>query len=92
MSSRKRRTIHKVPPLKNRITSFSNEISKWKEEGYPLVSKERYHRRLNCCIGANRFPKCEFYKKLPLIGLCLKCGCYSVKLWLQTTKCPINKW
>ena len=86
MSFRKRRTFHTMTTLRKRITSFSDEISKWKSEGYPLVSKERYDRRLECC------KRCEFYKDLPVGGICLKCGCYSVKLWLQTSNCPINKW
>lgn len=86
MSSRKRRTIHKSPPLKNRITNFTQEILHWRSEGYELVSKDRYQRRLDCC------ERCEFYKKIPIGGYCSKCGCYSVKLWLKTSQCPINKW
>ena len=86
MSSRKRSTIHKSPSLKNRITSFSEEMQKWKDEGFQLVSKERHQRRLDCC------KRCEFYRELPIGGYCSKCGCYSVKLWLQTSNCPINKW
>lgn len=86
MSSRKRRTIHKSPPLKTKIISFSQEIMGWRREGYQFVGNERHQRRLDCC------KRCEFYRELPIGGYCSKCGCYSVKLWLKTSKCPINKW
>jgi hypothetical protein len=86
MSSRKRTTIHTPQSLKNKIETFSQEIMKWRSEGYELVSKERHDRRMDCC------KRCEFYRELPIGGYCSKCGCYSVKLWLKTSSCPINKW
>lgn len=84
--SKKRRTIHKPPPIKDRVESFKQTISDWRAAGFPIADKERHNRRLKIC------ERCEFYKNIPTGFICLKCGCYSVKLWLQTSKCPINKW
>ena len=86
MIHKKRRTINKVPSMKQRISNLTTELNNWRQQGYEIVPKERFDRRMEKCQS------CEYFKKLAMGGLCLKCGCYSIKLWLKTSKCPINKW
>lgn len=82
---RKRSTI-KSPSLVQKSKNLKETVLKWKSAGYPIADSYEYNRRMNHC------KKCPFFKNLPIGGQCLKCGCYSIKLWILTSKCPINKW
>lgn len=82
--SRKRRTIH--VPIKQKLASFGESLAKWKRAGLSITTTEEHDIRLKVC------QRCVFHKKLPVGGICLKCGCFSIKLWMLSEKCPINKW
>ena len=74
--------------LMDMALNFSREISIWVKNGAPVVSEEEFTKRASICIG------CEFYdeKAFGGKGKCLKCGCSTFKLFLSTSKCPIDKW
>ena len=76
------------PSLAERAASFMRSATQWASNGFKCVSHEDYEKRLETCRG------CERWSGEALFGLgrCGKCGCSGVKLYMDTEKCPLNKW
>ena len=68
--------------------NFTREIAQWVRKGVPVVPQEVFEQRVKECTS------CEFFNAEAFggRGKCNKCGCSSFKLFLATTKCPIDKW
>lgn len=64
------------------IGNFAKAITTWARRGFPVVTLDQFHGRLNTCRG------CAEWTGLT----CKRCGCSGLKLWLATEKCPLNKW
>jgi hypothetical protein len=77
------------PPITSQLKNLAEDSIKWIKNGMHIVSDKSYKDRLNVCLN------CEFWEKHtsgPFDGRCLKCGCTSLKLKLNTTHCPVGKW
>ena len=68
--------------------NFAREVKVWVEGGAKVVSEQEFQKRAELCAA------CEFYDAEAFggRGKCRQCGCSSFKLFLATTKCPIDKW
>lgn len=68
--------------------NFAREVKVWVKNGAPVVPQAEFEKRAHQCAA------CEFYNAEAFggRGRCEKCGCSSFKLFLATTKCPIDKW
>ena len=76
------------PTLKQLAVNFYGEISKWATKGFKTTTQEQYQARLSTCRS------CEHWNEEANMnfGKCAKCGCTGSKLWLASSKCPINLW
>jgi len=74
------------PTLSQRFRSFGHALTEWKNSGYAVVSKEVLADREDQCMS------CGWWRGFASIGLgsCGKCGCTGIKLFLATSKCPLN--
>ncbi len=70
------------------LTNFSKEMKKWVKEGAEVVTEDQLAERARLCTA------CEFWDQEAFggFGKCKKCGCSGMKLYLSTSKCPIDKW
>ena len=78
----------KPPPLDVMVAAFGREMKHWALRGFKVVDAETYKRRAEICAD------CPHWKPDAAMGSgrCLKCGCSGVKLYLETSACPISKW
>jgi len=65
-----------------KLSNLKNSLQDWKNAGFPVASDELINQRREIC------GKCEFWTGYT----CKKCGCTGLKWWLETSKCPIDKW
>ncbi len=86
---------HPAPESASLMTKFGRlrkELTAWVKKGAPRASKEVRAQRLSICEA------CEYYKEDGNFGLgeCMApgCNCSRVKLWLGSSRCPLNppKW
>jgi len=76
------------PTLAQRLVKFSQAMAQWGKAGFPLATPEVVEQRKSTC------EVCYYYSgssSLLKIG-CKKCGCSGVALYLETQKCPDNRW
>lgn len=85
-----KREILREPTLTEMATSFIEATSRWSSAGFPIVNEEIYKSRSSICES------CEFWDGKARFGLgkckAIGCGCTKFKRWIQTEKCPKNKW
>lgn len=77
-----------LPVAVTRFTSLIEALRYWRERGYPIASQEEIDKRFEVCKGCEKWDQTKFFG----IGKCNTCGCSSIKQWLGTSKCPLNKW
>lgn len=72
------------PSVLELVSNFTGALTRWVAAGAPTVTKEQYHQRLSICKA------CPHWNG----NKCVKCGCYRLKHWLATEKCPDtpSKW
>ena len=70
------------------LENFAGSVAEWAKAGAPLVTEEQFKERAEIC------QKCEFFDAQAFghRGKCTKCGCSTYKLFLSTSRCPIDKW
>jgi hypothetical protein len=73
---------------------FTASLGWWILNGAPLVSWEGFKKRHTQCAGDENTPRCPEFSTFAGTGLakCGKCGCSTVKLFMETERCPLNKW
>ena len=67
---------------------FTRTVAKWVKKGVPVVPQPVFEERAKQCADCEFFDADAFGGR----GRCKKCGCSTFKLFLATTKCPIDKW
>lgn len=74
-----------LPPLSKQIMSYAKNQALWVLAGKPVVSKDKFLRRLSICI------KCD---KLNNDWNCSECGCPMKEKAERDMKelCTLNKW
>jgi ribosomal protein L40E len=58
------------------------------KSGFKRTTAEQHEARKQICQGCEMWDPTGFWGA----GKCKKCGCSGAKLWLATSKCPLNKW
>jgi len=78
------------PTVAEMATNFTQAMGDWVQAGFAVVGREIYEQRHAICLG------CEYWdaKARAGLGKCKRCGCSRAKLWLASSKCPLNppKW
>lgn len=78
------------PTFEKMVENFTEAMRDWKDAGFPIASLGIIAARRSVCA------KCEFWDGKARLGLgkcnSPKCGCTRLKIFLQTSKCPENKW
>lgn len=74
--------------IQDAVANFGNSMVAFAQDGFKGATKQQIDSRLAICKG------CEFWDEGGFFGLgkCKKCGCSGAKLWLNSSKCPIEKW
>ena len=71
--------------IKEQISAFGNEMTKFIASGMPLVQPEKYEERIKICR------QCELYDRYQ--RRCRQCGCFMLfKARMATASCPEKKW
>lgn len=78
----------KEATTKEALYNFVSAMQESAKTGFKRVSSEKHKERLDICS------QCRFWKQTAYLGMgkCRKCGCSGLKLWLSTSRCPIQKW
>jgi hypothetical protein len=74
-----------LPGLGRMVAGFSWALARWAAAGFAVVEEAEYRRRRAACEA------CPEWCTGP-VPRCRLCGCYALKLWLSTEKCPLKKW
>lgn len=78
------------PTVMELAANFVGAMERWATAGFPVADKAVYAARSAVC------DTCEFWDGTARFGLgkCKApgCGCTSMKRWLATERCPLNKW
>lgn len=74
--------------MANSFRTFSGAMRAWVAAGLPMASPGVYEARIGICKAC---PEWESEGWLGM-GKCKSCGCSGVKLRLETSKCPLDKW
>lgn len=78
------------PTVAALATNFAGALSRWTAAGFPTVSPEVYAFRSGVCDA------CQYWDPAARFGLgkcnAPGCGCTSLKRWLATEKCPLDRW
>lgn len=88
-----RHWMNRIPPeptVADLASNFTSAMARWAQGGFPVASRELYAARSAVCDAC---PHWDGSARLGL-GKCSapECGCTSMKRWLTTEKCPLNKW
>jgi hypothetical protein len=79
--------VEKWPTVAEMALNFGGAMARWIKGGFKVASEAEFQRRLLICQG------CPNWSATAGIGRCKKCGCCtSLKLWLETERCPLGKW
>jgi hypothetical protein len=71
--------------IKEQISSFGNEMTKFVGNGMPIADAKKYEERIKICR------QCELFDRYQ--RRCRKCGCFMlVKARMATASCPEKKW
>ena len=68
------------------MKNFQHAILEWGKAGFPVVTKELFEARIDICRHCPDWDESARFG----MGKCAVCGCTTLKLWLVTSKCPIN--
>ena len=73
---------------------FAAAMFTWAKAGFKVVPWATFKSRLETCRGSPTTPRCEQFRPHDVFGMgrCGKCGCTTLKLFLATERCPLNKW
>ena len=76
--------------LYERIINFLLALFIWSKSGFKFPDKKILDNRINICISS----PCEKWNKKAYcnFGGCNVCGCSKLKLYLETSSCPLKKW
>jgi hypothetical protein len=78
------------PSAAELAANFTGALAAWAKAGFKIVERSVYESRHALCQA------CDWWdaKAWAGSGRCRKCGCSRAKLWLTTSKCPLNppKW
>ncbi len=72
------------PPLRELVKNFTGAVTRWVKAGAPIADRATFNRRLATCNACPEWDK-KHHR-------CLKCGCYRLKHWMGSEKCPAGKW
>lgn len=95
-NSIKQRLAQKPPNLEMKknagmiksAVNFAKAMTIYAIDGFKNAAEVEYKKRLSICST------CEYWsqEKFNGLGKCEKCGCSGAKLWIASSKCPLNKW
>jgi hypothetical protein len=87
-------TEEKEPSLVQMAKNFTSSMINWAQQGFPVSSYDLYRERHVKCAGDENNPRCPSFSRFAGTGIakCGRCGCTSLKLWVQSEKCPLGKW
>ena len=73
---------------------FTGAMVGWAKSGFRVVRWDTFKARLTACRGDAGTPRCPMFRPHDVFGMgrCGKCGCTSLKLFLATERCPLDKW
>jgi hypothetical protein len=73
---------------------FGTSLARWIMAGAPLVTWEGFKARYVQCTGDEEHARCPYLTKFASFGIpkCGGCGCSTVKLFLETERCPKGRW
>lgn len=75
---------HTLPSPLTQGLNVVKALATWAKAGFPVVSDAvLFDRSAHCSL-------CEFWDAAQ--GRCVKCGCFGLKHWLATERCPMGKW
>jgi hypothetical protein len=72
------------PSVQSQAARVTRSIAHWVSQGFALASDKLHFTR--SCVCA----LCPAWDSRA--GRCRECGCYGVKLWLATERCPLGRW
>lgn len=78
-----------IPPsMMEKASSLTKALTRWAMSGFKVRKEDEVERIRAIC------KYCTFYggENGLLKVICKKCGCSNLKLWVQDSHCPINKW
>jgi hypothetical protein len=83
-----------LPTLPELARNFLAATAAWAKAGFPVRTEAEAARILAICKGSadGLQPACPEWLGDALIPRCRKCGCTTLKPWLATEKCPLQKW
>lgn len=76
------------PTVPEMAATFARSVKRWVSNGMGTVDFEKFHARLQTCQACDRWNGEAMFG----LGRCGKCGCSGVKLYMDTEKCPLDKW
>jgi hypothetical protein len=76
---------YSAPSFLRRVASAADAGLNWALAGFTVVTDEQHEVRQVLCRACPHW-------ETGLVDRCTKCGCASLKLWLATESCPIEKW
>lgn len=74
------------PSLLEMTQNFVGAAKRWAKAGCRVVSQEQFERRLAACRG------CPNWSTDGVLARCAICGCFRLKLWAASERCPVAKW
>jgi hypothetical protein len=74
------------PTMAQQARQFAYSMGQWVKSGMKVVPKETFDERLALCETCHYWRGASAYG----FGRCNKCGCSGVKLYLTTSRCPLN--
>ena len=70
--------------LFNLTETVANAIKVYKQQGAILAEDSKQAARINICVNCDKFND---------FGRCNMCGCFmNLKVRLEASKCPANRW
>ena len=86
--------IETEPNWTTLAVQFGASLLSWISHGAPLTTWSEFKGRYVQCTGDATLPRCEKFSHFAGTGIakCGSCGCSSLKLWMKSEKCPLNKW
>lgn len=76
------------PSIAARAVNLAGSLASWAVQGFSVRSKEEAERIWDICKSCEHYSGSRSVFKIA----CKRCGCSSVKVALNGTKCIIGKW
>ena len=80
-----------LPTLAEMAANFAVAVAAFVRGGFPVVTREQYEARVARC-GACVVDGRPGWTDAGPHGRCSVCGCFSVKRWISTERCPAGRW